>query len=151
MLRVKTIQLVDTRPALNRLIRKPLLVRDWRFNLLHTANLIGADLHDSPTAVSQKKILLATLLIDDHVERTIAVSQFGNRFSHDLGAWFQGIYRKLYQRRAGVSGQQAWLVGHGERYEGAHWCAGFKSPMGAVVDFDISPIDDGLERKRNGS
>src|SRR4030095_8556906 len=128
ILGVKLVQLVDSSPTLDRLVRQTLFVaiRDRRFDLFHTFNLIGADLHDSPTAISQKEVFFATLLINDHVERPVAVSQLSNCLPHDLGAWFQRSKRKLHEWRTRVGCQEMRLLGHGEWYIHPPRSASFK-------------------------
>src|SRR5881394_4180514 len=58
MLWVEAIELFDTRPAFNRLVRQTLLVRNRRRDALRTFHLIRADLHDASATVGQQEVIL---------------------------------------------------------------------------------------------
>src|SRR5207302_904500 len=88
---------------------QPPLLRHRLDDTLGTVDPVGADLHDAAAAVGHQELGLAVLLIDDHIERPIAIAEFSDGLSLDLGAGFQVADGELHERRAGVGGQQMLL------------------------------------------
>ena len=86
VLRVQAIKLFDARPAFNSLVGQSLLLGDRRGNALRVLDVIGVNLHDAAAAVGEQEIVLALLLIDDHVEGPVAVAEFGDGLAFDLRA-----------------------------------------------------------------
>src|SRR5436190_13728423 len=126
---IQTIQLVDARPTVDSLVRQTLLVFDRLLDVLGFLDLVRADLHHAAAAVCQQQIILAALLVNDHVDRPIPIPKLCDRLALDPGARLDLRERELHQGRAGVSGQQMRLIPDLERHKGPNWGARLESSM----------------------
>ena len=61
-------------------------------------------------AVGHQQIVFAILLIDDHVERTVAIAQFGDGRALDMGPAFEVGDWQLDQRGARISCEHVRLI-----------------------------------------
>ena len=110
----------------------------------------GGDLHHAAAAVGQQEVVLAVLLVDDHVERAVAVAQLGDGRPLDVGARLQLGDGDLHQRRAGVGRQQVGLVADLVGHERPDRRLGLEPAVGAVVDLDRGAVEAFAERERDG-
>ena len=67
---------------------------------------VGRNLHHAARGVRHQQELATVLLVDDHVDRTVAVAELGDRRADDLRARLQAGDRKLDERRAQVAGDE---------------------------------------------
>ena len=108
------------------------------------------DLHDAAAAVGHQQVILAVLLIDDHVERAVAVAQLGDRRALDVGTGLEVGNGQLDQRRAGVGRQQVRLVLDVVGDERPNRRLGLEPAVRAVVDLDGRAVEAfGAERERD--
>ena len=99
-----------------------------------------ADLHHAAAAVGHQDVVLAALLVDDHVERPVAVAQLGDGRALDVLARLQVGHRDLDQRRAGVGRQQVGLALDLVGDERPDRRLGLEPAVGAVVDLDAGAL-----------
>ena len=111
--------------------------------------MVGGDLHDAASTVGHEQIRLAALFVDDHVERAIAIPEFGDRDALEVRTGQQLRDRELDQRGARIGGQNVGLSANVERHEGADRGARFKAPVRPVVDLDVAAGVRLGERERN--
>src|SRR5436190_11310347 len=112
-------------------------------------DFVRIDFHYPATAVGHEDIILPVLLINDHVQRAVAVAKFGDRLAFDLRPGLQLADGELNQRCASVSCQQRRLVSDVEWHEGADWRAGLETPVCAMMDFRATTVLHFLEWERN--
>ena len=93
--------------------------------------------------------MLALFLVHNHVQRIVAISQFGHGGAFDLFSRLQISERKLDQWRARVCRQQVRLAPDVERHKCSHRRVGFKAAVRTVEDFDAGAAICILERKRD--
>ena len=122
---------------------------DWRFDGLSFVDVFGADFHQAAAVVSHQNIVLALLLVDNHVERTVVVAQFGDGRSFDLFPGHQLGNRDLDKRSAGVSGQDVRFAVDRIRRKRAYGGLRFQFAVRTVVNFNIGPRCNLRERKRD--
>ena len=103
-------------------------------------DVIGADLHDAASRVGKEQVVFAILLVDDHVERQIAVSKLGQSRTADFATAFKFLQRELHQRRALEAGQQMRLAVDREGNESLQVGRVFVAAMSTVEDLDVDAL-----------
>src|SRR5881296_1670958 len=89
---------------------------------------------------------MSTLSVGNHVQRTIAGTEFRNSRSSHFCARLQLCHRNLHQRRARIGRENVRFALDLVRNERVDWSLRFKSGMGAVPDLDTGSF--GVLRKR---
>ena len=95
---IQPIQLDDSFQAFDGIVGLPCWLAafhafcDWRLR----GEVIGRDLHYTTTAVRPQEVIFALLGVDEHVQWTIAITQFGNRGSLDFAARLELAQGELY-------------------------------------------------------
>ena len=121
--------MLNARPVCDGLVGQSLLVFDWRGDAPGGFDPIEIDLHHAATAVGHQNVILAVLLIDNHINRTIAVAEFGDGLAFDLRAGFQLADGEIHERRASVSSQHMLFFADLERRESPHRGARLKASV----------------------
>src|SRR5689334_10903272 len=98
----------DALPALDGLVGQAFLTATSNGfgDAFHVLDVVRADLHHAAVAIGEEEKVFAVLLIYNHVDRAIHVTEFGDGFTLNLGAWFQITDGELYQRRAGIGSDE---------------------------------------------
>src|SRR5262249_22102386 len=86
MVIVELVELLDAFEVVDRSVPKALPVGNASHNSGSRASAFGRDLHDTATAVGRQQEILAVLLIDDHVKRTVVIAELGDCRSLDVCA-----------------------------------------------------------------
>ena len=89
----------------------PAVPRHARRDRLRGRERRGRNLHDAVARVRHEQEVLAVLLVDHHVDRLVARAELGHRRAEHFFARLQRRDRELHERRAGVAGDDVWLVG----------------------------------------
>ena len=71
--------------------------------------IVSLQLHHAAGGVSDEDVIVAILLVRDHVQRLIACAEIGDFHALHLSAGLQRADRNLHKRRAGVCGQNVRL------------------------------------------
>ena len=111
--------------------------------------VLGADLHDAASAVRHQQEVFAVLLVDDHVERLVAVAEFGDGRSLGLLARLEAADGELHEWRAGEAGEQARFAIDVQRDEGTDRGVVFGATVGGVIDLDIAADVSVIKRERD--
>ena len=106
-------------------------------------------LHHAALVVRQQDVILAVLLVDDHVDWAVAVSELGDCRPLYLVARFQRRDRELDERRAQVAGDDRRFAVDLIRHECEHGRERLHLPVGAVVDLDARALVHRPERIRD--
>jgi hypothetical protein len=112
-------------------------------------DIVGFQLHDAEAGVGDQDILMAILLVGDHVNRLVAGAQVGDLSTFHLRARLQFADRDLHQRSAGVCSEHILLAGDIVRNKGADRSLRFITAMRRVPDLERRALLGGLERERN--
>src|SRR5438309_610557 len=86
---VEAVELLDAFERRDRFILLAGLVADVRGDRVHLVDALGRDFHHAARAVGHQNVFLPVLLINDHVQRAVAVAELRNGRPLDLFARLQ--------------------------------------------------------------
>ena len=86
---VELVELDDALEAGDRVVAEPRVSAATGAVMPSAEPPLGRDLHHAAAAVGQQQVVLAVLLVDDHVERPVAIAQLGDGRPLDVGAGLQ--------------------------------------------------------------
>ena len=82
----------------------------WRVDSGIGFQVVGLELHHAAAAIGDQDVVVAVLLVGNHIQRLIAHAEVGDLRALHFGAGLQLAHRDLHQRRAGVSRQDVLLL-----------------------------------------
>src|ERR1700722_17006296 len=123
----------------------------WRIDRLVAFQVIGLQLQQPQGTVRNQNVVVAILLVRNHIERLVARSQVRDGHALYLGAGLQVADRDLDEWRAGVSSQYVLLAVNRIGDEGSHRRLRFILTVRRMPDLERSAFLRGLEGERNGA